>query len=103
MLCFWHGKKRADNDRIRSTSRVQALGDMEVTSFAGTHNASDCAPFVGVIPHAEYPSGSGCLCIALAQYVDAFLSGQYNQTSIVTSWNFKGESNPSRIPTSLIL
>ena len=90
VLLEW--KENIRHDRIRPTSLVQALGDEEVTSFAGTHKASDWVPFVRVMPHAEYPSGSGCLCIALAQYDDVFLSGQYNQTSTVTSCNFKGES-----------
>ena len=90
VLLAW--KEKIRHDRIRPTSRVQALGDLEVTSFAGTHKAADWVPFVRVMPHAEYPSGSGCLCIALSQYVDAFLSNQYNQASIETSWKINGQT-----------
>lgn len=71
VLLAW--KEKVRHDRIRPTSLVQALGEFEVTSFDGTNKASDWVPFVRVMPHAEYPSGYGCLCVALAQYVDEFI------------------------------
>lgn len=40
------------------------------------------------MPHAEYPSGSGCICIAVAQFIDEFLSDQYGDASIETTWDF---------------
>lgn len=87
VLLSW--KEKVRHDRIRPTSLVQALGDQEVTSFAGTHSAKDWVPFIRVMPHAEYPSGSGCICIAVAQFIDTFLSDQYGDASIKTTWEFE--------------
>lgn len=86
VLLAW--KEKVRHDLVRPTSVVQALGDAEVTSFAGTHKAKDWVPLIRVMPHAEYPSGSGCICIAVAQFIDAFVSDQYGDDSIKTTWEF---------------
>jgi hypothetical protein len=86
VLLAW--KEKVNHDRIRPTSVVQALGDQEVTSYAGIHKAKDWVPFIRVMPHAEYPSGSGCICLAVAQFIDSFLSDQYGDESIETTWDF---------------
>jgi hypothetical protein len=83
VLLAW--KEKVRHDLIRPTSLVQALGDEEVTSFAGMHKAKDWAPYIREMPHAEYPSGSGCICLAVAQFIDAFLSDQYGDASIETT------------------
>ena len=88
LLLAW--KEKVRHDLIRPTSVVQALGDMEVTSFAGDHKAKDWVPLVRVMPHTEYPSGSACICTAVSQFVGAFLSDQYGEESIETTWNFDG-------------
>ena len=41
------------------------------------------------MPHSEYPSGSGCICLAVAQFIDEFLSDQYGDSSIETTWDFE--------------
>jgi hypothetical protein len=46
------------------------------------------------MPHAEYPSGSGCICLAVAQFIDSFLSDQYGDESIETTWDFGGVIPP---------
>lgn len=81
-------KEKVAHDRVRPTSLVQALGDHEVTSFAGSHQAKDWVPLIRVMPHAEYPSGSACLCLGIAQYIDAFVSDQYGDDSVSTTWSF---------------
>jgi hypothetical protein len=86
VLLAW--KEKVRHDLIRPTSIVRALRDEVVTSFAGTHKAKDWAPYIRVMPHAEYPSGSGCICLAVAQYVDSFISDQYGSKSIKTMWEF---------------
>jgi len=88
VLLAW--KEKIRHDRIRPTSVVQALGDVEVTSCAGTHKAKDWVPYIRVMPHAEYPSGSGCICLAIAQFIDSFLDDQYGSKSIETTWEFDG-------------
>lgn len=64
------------------------MGAQEVSSFVGTHQAKDWVPYIRVMPHAEYPSGSGCICLAVAQFIDAFLSDQYGDESTETTWSF---------------
>ena len=91
------------HDRIRPTSVVRAMGIMEVTSFAGTHKAQDWVPYIRVMPHAEYPSGSGCICIAIGQYIDAFLSDQYGNKSIKTIWDFGDVIEPVTFETMMDL
>jgi hypothetical protein len=91
VLLAW--KEKVRHDLIRPTSLVQALGDKEVTSFAGTHKAKDWVPYIRVMPHAEYPSGSGCICLAVAQFIDAFLSDQYGDASIETTWDIDSISH----------
>ena len=87
VLLSW--KEKIRHDRIRPTSLVQALGDTEIQSFAGTHKAKDWVPLIRVMPHSEYPSGSGCICIAAAQYIDEFLLDQYGHDSMSTTWEFE--------------
>jgi hypothetical protein len=87
VLLAW--KEKVRHDLIRPTSLVQDLGDEEVTSFVGTHKAKDWVPFTRLMPHAEYPSGSGCICLAVAQYIDEFLSDQYDTESLETTWEFE--------------
>ena len=65
------------------------MGDMDVSSFAGDHKARDWVPFIRVMPHAEYPSGSGCICLGIAQFIDTFLKDQYGDDSIATTWMFE--------------
>jgi VIT1/CCC1 family predicted Fe2+/Mn2+ transporter len=48
VLLAW--KEKARHDLIRPTSLVQDLGDLEVTSFVGTHKAKDWVPFTRVMP-----------------------------------------------------
>ena len=33
------------------------------------------------MPHSEYPSGSGCICLAVTQYIDKMLKQRYNITN----------------------
>ena len=82
-------KEKVRHDAIRPTSLVQALGEESVTSFAGVHLARDWVPFIRVMPHAEYPSGSGCICLGIAQFIDEFLLNEYGDSSIDTTWDFE--------------
>ena len=51
------------------------------------------------MPHAEYPSGSGCICLAVAQFIDAFLMDQYDTNSIETIWDFGDVIEPVTFST----
>ena len=65
VLLAW--KEKVRHDKIRPTSVIQSYGNKFVTSFNGILKANDWVPFIRVMPHAEYPSGSGCICLAVAQ------------------------------------
>jgi hypothetical protein len=73
----WRAK--LSNDRARPT----ALVNSEQFGYAGTIQSFDGQGFgpigakdwdavIRVMPHAEYPSGSGCICTVVAEYVEKF-------------------------------
>ncbi|VEU38101.1 unnamed protein product [Pseudo-nitzschia multistriata] len=71
-------REKVVHDAVRPTTVVHALkGDEEVTTYAGpyegskTIRASDWQPFIRTMPHAEYPSGSSCICTAYAETLQA--------------------------------
>ena len=66
------------------------MGNYQVNSFASAapHDAKDWVPLIRVMPHAEYPSGSGCICLGVAEFIDEFLWNEYNDSSIETTWEF---------------
>lgn len=69
-------KERVKHDLIKPTSTVHARGEEMVSSFVNggePHQASDWVPYLEVVPHAEYPSGSASICQAVAQYLDSFI------------------------------
>eukprot|EP00545_Synedropsis_sp_CCMP1620_P002929 CAMPEP_0119010050 /NCGR_PEP_ID=MMETSP1176-20130426/4758_1 /TAXON_ID=265551 /ORGANISM="Synedropsis recta cf, Strain CCMP1620" /LENGTH=514 /DNA_ID=CAMNT_0006962645 /DNA_START=57 /DNA_END=1601 /DNA_ORIENTATION=- len=84
VILSWKEKIRWN--RVRPTSLVQALGDEQVESFAGSHAARDWVPYIRVMPHAEYPSGSACICLGVAEFIDEFLLDVYGDVSISTTW-----------------
>lgn len=86
VILVWKEKVRWD--LVRPTSLIRALGEAQVSSFAGQHFARDWTPFIRVMPHSEYPSGSSCICTAVAEFIDAFLTAEYGADSIATTWDF---------------
>jgi hypothetical protein len=59
---------------IRPTTIVHAIeGENYVTTYAGPFEGSktiqgkDWHPYIRTMPHAEYPSGSSCICTAFAE------------------------------------
>jgi hypothetical protein len=77
-------------NRVRPTSLVQALDEEIVEYFAGIDAARDWVPYnISVMPQTEYPSGSTCICLGVADFIDAFLMAEYGDASIATStWEF---------------
>ena len=83
-------------DRVRPTTLIQAMGDTEITTWGGpfqglkTIKARDWQPYIRVMPHAEFPSGSSCLCTAIQEYTDAFLDGELgisNSMPVAMFWS----------------
>jgi hypothetical protein len=87
-------KEKINHDLIRTTTTVQAKGSEQITAFDGTTiNAYDWTPYMRVMPHSEYPSGSGCICTGVHQYVDAFTMGAFGDSSIATEWTIDAMSS----------
>mmetsp|Transcript_1965 Transcript_1965/g.3054 ORF Transcript_1965/g.3054 Transcript_1965/m.3054 type:complete len:522 (+) Transcript_1965:66-1631(+) len=67
-------KEKVRHDAIRPTTWIhENLKDEIVISYQGPSEgmtgpipASEWQPYIRVMPHAEYPSGSSCLCTAFA-------------------------------------
>mmetsp|Transcript_27444 Transcript_27444/g.40295 ORF Transcript_27444/g.40295 Transcript_27444/m.40295 type:complete len:524 (-) Transcript_27444:180-1751(-) len=87
IIVAWKEKVRLN--RIRPTTWIQEnLGDEIVESYrgpdaqAGPIPAKEWQPYIRVMPHAEYPSGSSCLCKAFAKAQIA-ITGVDDVTSIL--------------------
>ena len=92
VLLAW--KEKINHDLIRTTTKVQARGADQILSYDGsTINAYDWHAYMRVMPHAEYPSGSGCICTGVYQYVDAYVNYGHGDTSFATDWFFEAGSN----------
>jgi len=67
-------REKVLHDMVRPTTVVHTIkGDDMIDSYAGPFNgaqnikATDWTPYVRTMPHAEYPSGSACVCTAYAE------------------------------------
>ena len=49
--------------------------------------ASQWDAMIRVMPHAEYPSGSGCICTVVAHYVDRYAAVEHSLDAFKTHWN----------------
>ena len=49
--------------------------------------ASQWDAMIRVMPHAEYPSGSGCICTVVAHYVDRYAAFEHSLAAFKTHWN----------------
>eukprot|EP01084_Bolivina_argentea_P201236 344012_1 len=66
LLQSWNQK--IEFDLIRPTTVIQRKNTEKITTYGGpyqgikTFEAKDFEPYIRVMPHSEYPSGSACLC-----------------------------------------
>ena len=86
----WREKVR--HDLVRPTTVIQRWGNDTLHTFTGDVsggvgliNARDVQPFIRVMPHSEYPSGSACLCTAYQEYTDAFIKHDYGAAALSVS------------------
>ena len=85
-LMAWREKVR--HDIVRPTTVIHRWGSDVLNTFGGDKEhdgpvdiaARDFHAFQRVMPHAEYPSGSSCICTAYAEFTDSFTMGYYNST-----------------------
>ena len=82
VIQVWLEKRRWD--LIRPTTVIKRKGDELITTWAGPHKgigeirASDFESYHRVMPHSEYPSGSSCICFAVAQFTDMVLKDMFD-------------------------
>ena len=74
-------------DMVRPTTLIKnGYGGDIITTYGGpyqgvqTIDAEDFESYKRVMPHSEYPSGSGCICLAAVQYVTKYLAEEYDTT-----------------------
>jgi len=67
-------KEKVEQNAVRPTTVVHGLVDeQEVITYAGPFQGAkevkgnDWQPYIRTMPHAEYPSGSACVCTAFAE------------------------------------
>lgn len=80
-------KEKVRHDLVRTTTVIQETRygtPRTITTFAGpyqgvaTFDASEFQPYKRVMPHAEYPSGSGCICQVNADMTAAYMNVIFN-------------------------
>ena len=83
VLAAWREKVRYD--LVRPTTVIHRWNNDVLTTFNGDPMATmpgdiaarDFQPFIRVMPHAEYPSGSSSLCTAYAEFTDLFTQDMF--------------------------
>eukprot|EP00535_Pseudo-nitzschia_heimii_P006635 CAMPEP_0197179490 /NCGR_PEP_ID=MMETSP1423-20130617/4414_1 /TAXON_ID=476441 /ORGANISM="Pseudo-nitzschia heimii, Strain UNC1101" /LENGTH=541 /DNA_ID=CAMNT_0042629401 /DNA_START=66 /DNA_END=1691 /DNA_ORIENTATION=- len=82
----WHEK--VAHDLVRPTTYIKYWNDDVLFTYGGDRganspihiNARDFEAIVRVMPHAEYPSGSSCLCTAYMEYTDEYLTQEFGRS-----------------------
>eukprot|EP00467_Chlorarachnion_reptans_P015297 CAMPEP_0114530518 /NCGR_PEP_ID=MMETSP0109-20121206/25494_1 /TAXON_ID=29199 /ORGANISM="Chlorarachnion reptans, Strain CCCM449" /LENGTH=686 /DNA_ID=CAMNT_0001713159 /DNA_START=145 /DNA_END=2205 /DNA_ORIENTATION=- len=78
IISVW--KNKIKYNLVRPTTIIKHLGEFEFDSYSGDRSnpgpvrikAPDFSSYVRVMPHAEYPSASACLCTAYKEGADKF-------------------------------
>ena len=105
-------REKVNHDLIRPTTYVQQnYADKENLSYGGDPDATepvlvkgrDFQTFIRVMPHSEYPSGSGCLCLAYQEYTEAYLKDNFGDDTIPDmSLGLEGVVNVDGIPSHIL-
>merc|ERR1712176_1510107 len=82
----WHEK--AYHDLVRPTTIIKHWDDDDITTYGGDDDilgpvnikARDFEAYIRVMPHAEFPSGSSCLCTAYMEFTDTYLTDQLGRS-----------------------
>jgi len=88
-------KEKVRHNRIRPTSRVRNMDYVDgKPQEVDWHNGEKVptttwTPYIRVMPHAEYPSGSTTICYSVAEYTDLYVQDQFGIDTIDTSFNLK--------------
>jgi len=89
LLQSW--REKVNHDLIRPTTYIHdKFADKSNLSYGGDPKATepvlikgrDFQPFIRVMPHSEYPSGSGCLCLAYQEFTEEFVKQEFGDNTI---------------------
>eukprot|EP00755_Sulcionema_specki_P017935 Sspe_Gene.65594::Locus_38813_Transcript_1_1_Confidence_1.000_Length_1692::g.65594::m.65594 len=98
-------KEKVRHDRVRPTTVIQQSKrygtDKKITTWAGpgqgtkTFESKYFQPYIRVMPHSEYPSGSGCICQGAMEVTTGYMKRVYNDTSgaLPMRWLFRAGSS----------
>jgi hypothetical protein len=94
----WHEKMQ--HDLVRPTTVIKHWNDDLLYTFGGDRDvdgpveirARDFEAFIRVMPHAEFPSGSSCLCTGYQEFTDTWLERHYGRS---VDGNLTHRSQPS--------
>lgn len=86
--------EKAYHDLVRPTTVIKHWDDDQLFTFSGdrsmpgptTINARDFEAYIRVMPHAEYPSGSSCLCTSYYEFSDIFFEEMYGEKLETIEW-----------------
>eukprot|EP00635_Sarcinochrysidales_sp_CCMP3193_P001001 CAMPEP_0118913556 /NCGR_PEP_ID=MMETSP1166-20130328/14315_1 /TAXON_ID=1104430 /ORGANISM="Chrysoreinhardia sp, Strain CCMP3193" /LENGTH=551 /DNA_ID=CAMNT_0006853119 /DNA_START=148 /DNA_END=1806 /DNA_ORIENTATION=- len=87
VIVAWKEKVRHSSVRPPTVVRDGPRRNEEVKTFGGPFEGvkvikrKDWQPYKRVMPHAEYPSGSGCICLGVEQHSNAALDFLYGPDS----------------------
>ena len=95
-LLVW--KEKIVHNAVPPTTAVhQLLKDEVVNTYAGPFSgakdikAKDWQPHIRVMPHAEYPSGSACICTAFSEAMQQLTGSDAISIPAATTTMFPGE------------
>lgn len=94
-------QEKTYHDLVRPTTVIKHWGEDDLYTFGGNKElmhpvnikARDFEAFIRVMPHAEFPSGSSCLCTTYYEYTDAYTTDVYNETLSDISWTNRETGN----------
>jgi len=104
-------REKVSFNAVRPPTVVHELkGDKKVKTYGGPFvgakkiKAFDWQPYIRTMPHAEYPSGSSCVCTAYAEVMQ-LLTGKDSTGKFTVGKSFEAGSSkaePGQVPSSSI-
>eukprot|EP01084_Bolivina_argentea_P250594 419938_1 len=119
VLQSWREKRKWD--LVRPTTLIKngpenGLTEDTITTYGGpyqgvqTIDAEDFEAYIRVMPHSEYPSASGCICLVAAEFTNTLLNEQWDMDTCSIDLPFPGAAfaagsskiEPDQTPDELV-
>jgi len=93
VVITWREKVR--HSLVRPTSYSKHVVEEKMVDYWTGEKISTklWVPFIRVMPHAEYPSGSASICTVAYEYTQRLVQEEYGDDDLPTTWNYKAGSN----------